>query len=315
MVVVLPAPLGPRKATISPWRISRSMPRTAWTARRLGHASQADRASGRGPPDAAKRWVCSMTREWPTAGRRRTMTMSGPARRGARPPAPRQLSGEPVRRAPREATVYVGGVNIDGKCASDRFTHAVCSPARAAPSTSQGCTATSSISVGGHVAGLRRRTRRPAADRLPGAGVLHREQLLEAVRDVGRGQQPLGHRGGAVAERDQPEPGLVQPVARPVPRRRAAPGAANPAMTCCGGLLDGPVELRLGELAEQQLAGHARERRVVPGARSARSRRAAPRRTTAGGAGRGPDLDEPRHPAATGRTGSRSRRRRSPKGA
>ncbi len=32
MVVVLPAPLGPRKATVSPGRISRSMPRTACTS-------------------------------------------------------------------------------------------------------------------------------------------------------------------------------------------------------------------------------------------------------------------------------------------
>src|SRR5580765_6594690 len=31
MVVVLPAPLGPRKATISPGSSERSMPRTAWT--------------------------------------------------------------------------------------------------------------------------------------------------------------------------------------------------------------------------------------------------------------------------------------------
>ena len=32
MVVVLPAPLGPRKATISPGSRVRSMPRTAWTS-------------------------------------------------------------------------------------------------------------------------------------------------------------------------------------------------------------------------------------------------------------------------------------------
>ncbi len=35
MVVVLPAPLGPRKATTSPGSSSRSMPRTAWTLPKL----------------------------------------------------------------------------------------------------------------------------------------------------------------------------------------------------------------------------------------------------------------------------------------
>ena len=61
MVVVLPAPLGPSKATVSPASMARSMPRTARTTppcgvlKPLGEPARADTAGGRAGVHAADR--------------------------------------------------------------------------------------------------------------------------------------------------------------------------------------------------------------------------------------------------------------------
>ncbi len=52
IVVVLPAPFGPRKATISPGRMSRSIPRTAWTEPKSLRSPVAEIARSLVPPSA-----------------------------------------------------------------------------------------------------------------------------------------------------------------------------------------------------------------------------------------------------------------------
>src|SRR3954468_19909280 len=71
MVVVLPAPLGPRNATISPGSSIRSMPRTAWTGPKALVTPDSCTAGAAAPgwPEVAgfgvEVWV--MTRSWRTA--------------------------------------------------------------------------------------------------------------------------------------------------------------------------------------------------------------------------------------------------------
>src|SRR6476619_3904293 len=78
IVVVLPAPLGPRKATISPGSRERSMPRTAWTGPK-SLVTPDSRTAGAAPPGwpevagvEVEVWV--MTRSWRTRRRETSHT-------------------------------------------------------------------------------------------------------------------------------------------------------------------------------------------------------------------------------------------------
>ena len=71
MVVVLPAPLGPRKATISPGSSERSMPRTAWTGPKSLVTPDSWTAGTVAPPGWPETagfevWVWVMSRASPT---------------------------------------------------------------------------------------------------------------------------------------------------------------------------------------------------------------------------------------------------------
>ena len=70
--------------------------------------------------------------------------------------------------------------------------------------------------------------------------------------------------------------------------------AGEPGHHVLGGLLHGPVQLGLGEVAQQQLAGHPGERRVVAGGGQREAVAEHGGEPQRGGAGRRPDLDEPR---------------------
>ena len=118
MVVVLPAPFGPRKATISPCWSSRSMPRTAWTSPKALVTPESETAGTLVVAPVLESWVCVMApacdagASRPYGGRHdRGMTFVSRDPSGVSRQAPGRLPQPPSRgfetgaRAPSSTTV------------------------------------------------------------------------------------------------------------------------------------------------------------------------------------------------------------------